>query len=50
MTINIDEKLISQAKKITGLKTKKSVVNFALEEFCKKFSDEKFIKLTNKNE
>jgi Arc/MetJ family transcription regulator len=33
--IYIDEKLIEEAKKLTGLKTKKDVVNLALEELIK---------------
>lgn len=33
--IYIDERLIEEAKKLTGLKTKKDIVNLALEELIK---------------
>ncbi|HEC67015.1 MAG TPA: type II toxin-antitoxin system VapB family antitoxin [bacterium] len=40
-TIDIDEKLLQEAQKITGAKTKKELVNLSLGELIKKKRKEK---------
>ncbi len=46
--IEIDDKLIQQAKKISGLKTKKEVVNKALREFVQKHNRKNLAELKGK--
>ncbi len=47
MRINvvIDEKIIEKAKKYTGLKTKKEVINYALKELIKRKERKEILKL-----
>ena len=35
-TIDIDKRLLGEVKKLTGLKTKKAVVNFSLKELIRR--------------
>jgi len=44
-TIDIDERLLREAQKITGVKTKKELVNLSLEELIKKKRREHLISL-----
>jgi len=44
-TIDIDEKLLKEAQKITGVKTKKELVNLSLGELIKKKRKEHLISL-----
>lgn len=44
-TIDIDEKLLKEAQKITGAKTKKELVNLSLGELIKKKRKEHLISL-----
>jgi hypothetical protein len=44
-TIDIDEKLLQEAQKITGVKTKKELVNLSLGELIKKKRKEHLISL-----
>ncbi len=44
-TIDIDEKLLQEAQKITGVKTKKELVNLSLSELIKKKRKEHLISL-----
>ena len=44
-TIDIDEKLLREAQKITGVKTKKELVNLSLGELIKKKRKEHLISL-----
>ena len=44
-TIDIDEKLLQEAQKITGAKTKKELVNLSLGELIKKKRKEHLISL-----
>lgn len=44
-TIDIDEKLLREAQKITGVKTKKELVNLSLGELIKKKRREHLINL-----
>ena len=44
-TIDIDEKLLKEAQKITGAKTKKELVNLSLQELIRKKRKEHLISL-----
>jgi Arc/MetJ family transcription regulator len=44
----IDEKIIEKAKKYTGLRTKKEVINYALEELIKRKERKEILKLAGK--
>ncbi len=44
----IDEKIIKKAKKYTGLKTKKDVINYALRELIKRKERKEILKLAGK--
>lgn len=46
--IVIDEELINQAIDVSGLRTKKEVVNIALEEFVQRHSQKKLLDLAGK--
>ena len=46
--IVIDEKLIKKAINYTGLKTKKEVINFALQELIKRKERKEILKLAGK--
>lgn len=48
--IELDEKLVKEAMKFTRKKTKKELVNFALEELLKRFKRKKFLELEGKVE
>lgn len=48
--IELDEKLIKEAMKITHKKTKKELVNFAIEELLKRFRRQKLLTLEGKVE
>jgi len=44
----IDEKIIEKAKKYTGLKTKKEVINYALQELIRRKERKEILKLAGK--
>jgi Arc/MetJ family transcription regulator len=44
----IDEKIIEKAKKYKGLRTKKEVINYALEELIKRKERKEILKLAGK--
>ncbi len=44
----IDEKIIEKAKKYTGLRTKKEVINYALQELIKRKERKEILKLAGK--
>jgi Arc/MetJ family transcription regulator len=44
----IDEKIIKKAKKYTGLKTKKEVINYALQELIRRKERKEILKLAGK--
>ena len=44
----IDEKIIEKAKKYTGLRTKKDVINYALQELIKRKERKEILKLAGK--
>ena len=48
--IELDEKLVKEAMKFTNKKTKKELVNFALEELLKRFKRKKLLELEGKVE
>ena len=48
--IELDEKLVKEAMKFTRKKTKKELVNFALEELLKRFKRKKLLELEGKVE
>lgn len=43
--IELDEKLVNEAMKLTGKKTKKDLVNYAVEELVRKIKRKKILKL-----
>ena len=46
--IELDEKLVKEAMKFTHKKTKKEIVNYALEELVKRFKRKKLLELEGK--
>lgn len=44
-TLDIDEKLVEEAKKITGIKTKKELINLSLRELIRKKKIEHLLSL-----
>ncbi|KKL86961.1 hypothetical protein LCGC14_1939470 [marine sediment metagenome] len=48
--IELDEKLVKEAMKFTHKKTKKELVNYALEELIKRFKRRKLLELEGKVE
>lgn len=48
--IELDEKLVKEAMKLTHKKTKKDLVNYALEELVKRFKRKKLLELEGKVE
>jgi len=44
----IDEKIMKKAKNYTGLKTKKEVINYALQELIKRKERKEILKLSGK--
>ena len=48
--IELDEKLVKEAMRFTRIKTKKEVVNFALEELVRRFKRKKLLELEGKVE
>jgi Arc/MetJ family transcription regulator len=49
-TLVIDERLLNEAKELSGAKTKKEAVHVALEEFIKKKKARKLLELEGKME
>jgi len=47
-TIELDEKLVKEAMKLTRKKTKKELVNFALKELVQKLKRKKLLELEGK--
>ncbi|OGQ57982.1 MAG: transcriptional regulator of the Arc/MetJ class [Deltaproteobacteria bacterium RIFCSPLOWO2_02_FULL_53_8] len=48
--VELDEKLVKEAMKFTHKKTKKDIVNYALEELVKRFKRKKLLELEGKVE
>jgi len=48
-TVDIDDKLIEKAKKLTGVKTKKELINISLKELIKKKKLEHLLSLYGKS-
>lgn len=48
-TIDIDDKLIEKAKRLTGLKTKKELINISLKELIRKKKLEHLLSLYGKS-
>ncbi len=48
--IELDEKLVNEAMKLTNKKTKKEVVNYAVEELVRKLKQKKILELEGKVE
>lgn len=48
--IELDEKLVKEALKLTGIKTKKELVNFALKELVQKIRRKKLLEIEGKIE
>jgi len=48
--IDLDEKLVNEAMKLANKKTKKEVVNFAVEELVRKLKRKKLLELEGKIE
>jgi len=48
--IELDEKLVNEAMKLTNKKTKKEVVNYAVEELVRKLMQKKILELEGKVE
>ena len=48
--IELDEKLVKEAMKFTHKKTKKEIVNYALEELVKRFKRKRLLELEGKVE
>ena len=48
--IELDEKLVKEAMELTRKKTKKELVNYALEELVKRFKRKKLLELEGKVE
>ncbi len=48
--IELDEKIVKEAMKFTHKKTKKELVNYALEELVKRFKRKKLLELEGKVE
>lgn len=48
--IELDEKLVKEAMKLTHKKTKKELVNYALEELLKRFKRKRLLELEGKVE
>lgn len=48
--IELDEKLVDEALKLTRMKTKKELVNYAIEELIRKIKRRKILKLEGKVE
>ena len=48
--IELDEKLVNEAMKLTNKKTKKEVVNYAVEELVRKLKRKKILELEGKVE
>ena len=46
--VELDEKLVKEAMKFTHKKTKKEIVNYALEELVKRFKRKKILELEGK--
>lgn len=46
--IEIDEKLVNEAMKLTHIKTKKDLVNYALDELVRKIKRKKLLELEGK--
>jgi len=46
--VELDEKLVKEAMKFTHKKTKKEIVNYALEELVKRFKRKKLLELEGK--
>jgi Arc/MetJ family transcription regulator len=46
--VEIDDKIIKKAKRYTGLKTKKQVINYALQELIKRRERKEILKLAGK--
>jgi Arc/MetJ family transcription regulator len=46
--IDLDERLVSRAQKLTGLKTKKELVNHALSELVRKKDQKSILRLKGK--
>ncbi len=49
-TVSIKEKLLEEAKKLSGAKTKKEAIEIALEEFVRREKSKKLIELEGKIE
>lgn len=47
--IYLEDKKINKCLKITGLKTKKEVVDYALEELIRRYNSEKLLELCGKD-
>jgi len=47
--IKIDENLLAEAMKISGMETKAAVLNFALKEFLRKNTQKKILKFRGTN-
>ena len=43
-TVDIDEKLLKEAKRISNIRTKKELINFCLKEFIRKKNIERIVK------
>jgi len=48
--IELDEKLVNEAMKLTHKKTKKELVNYAIEELIRRFKRKKLLELEGKVE
>ncbi|MBI2842229.1 MAG: type II toxin-antitoxin system VapB family antitoxin [Armatimonadetes bacterium] len=48
--VELDEKLVKEAMRFTHKKTKKEIVNYALEELVKRFKRKKLLELEGKVE
>jgi Arc/MetJ family transcription regulator len=48
--VELDEKLVKEAMKFTHKKTKKEIVNYALEELVKRFKRKKLLEIEGKVE
>lgn len=48
--IELDSKLVNEALRLTGMKTKKEIVNYALKELVRKRNRKKLFKLEGKVE
>jgi Arc/MetJ family transcription regulator len=46
--IELDEKLLEEGKKATGIKTSKALINFALKELIRKYQQKRILELKGK--